>query len=245
MCNHFCAEILKNSSGEITASSIATSFNNFVAQITAIANLTPKLINVTIASEDASSMTLSCDVDFGNGPMPSASITFPTTDATPTAAANLLSTTINGYLQDPNYQGAGAAFSPADIECRMNYFYWYNVSLTSPLCFRIPTISELPDPLLWTAAVANGMPSQNLFKAIDYPKYFNNLQIMAQSNTLLNSSNPWGTNMKTIKISLQPVWVVNGSTIDKCGSLNDGINGYVHAISSIFMANLGCLPYSY
>jgi hypothetical protein len=68
---------------------------------------------------------------------------------------------------------------------------------------------------------------------------------MAQTNNLINTNNSFGTNMKTIKINLVATYMTQGIASYVCANNSgNGINGHVHALSSIFMANLGCLAYS-
>jgi hypothetical protein len=230
----YTIELIKNADGTIDASELASKFNALMATIQGNVTVTAKLANVTISSEQATSMNINIDVNHGTEP--ANSIVYPSNNMNYDVAATWLSNTFSWQ-----HEGFGLIPGTSYGNCNGLNPFWYNITIVSPLCYYFPTLSDLPDPWLWTADVANGNYQDPVFKAADFPKYYNNMQTKANSYNALAGQGNIPVGSQVINMSLNGYLPTNNTHWLSCQG-NVLINGYVHALEGVIMANLGCMP---
>lgn len=243
-------ELPRLANGEIHAEDLIAAFNTFISTIEANPNIIPKLINVTITEELASSMHIAVSVDYGNE-QPAGNFTWPNSSTDNLTAANNLmnnfaSTSANFY----NYIPTSSNNQDEWTVCNGFGYFWYNVTTIVGNCSNggiyYPETADLPDPWLWTALYSSTANAQtNSFLPADGINYHNKLLAKAAYYNSLAGTGQYPINSKCIFIELVPGYInfgnpSNGSTY--CLPGTPLINGYVLGKGDLVMANIGCMP---
>jgi hypothetical protein len=229
----------RGTDGSIDAATLISSFNTFMNTIGGNSTKIPKLVNVKIDNETAAELKLLVDVDFGSEP--SASVVYPTANMNYTLADDWLSNTYDNQVGDIlNYLPGQTCDGPG--------LFYYNVQAVGCLCYTFPDASDLPDPWLWTASVANSDPADPIFKVADFPNYYSKLlnrkpiiEAAALADPIYGFVNPVCIHIslsnEIVDIYGASFWMTTAQS-----SAGTAIQGYVHAHQTSTCAEIGCMP---
>jgi hypothetical protein len=227
----------RSSDSTIDAATLISSFNAFMGTLSGNSTKIPKLVNVKIDNETAAELKLLVDVDFGSDP--SASVVYPTTNMAHDLAADWLENTFADQVGDIlNYLPGQTCDGPG--------LFYYNVQTVGCLCYTFPLQTDLPDPWLWTASVANGNAQDAVFKAADFLNYY--AKLLARKSIIeadaLSISFYGYVNPVCIHINISGEHVGPGGAhpLMPSGSAASAIQGYVHAHQTATCAEIGCMP---
>lgn len=162
--------IAKTSSGLLSGSSLTNNFNEFISTIESSSfGFTPRIIDITILSEDATNVKLVADVYGDTEPL--GSVTFPNTDQYLCDAASILNSAIDYYIATQYAVG-----TPPNWACG---FYFQNVNGYFQYGHAYQTDGFLENKL-WICQIANGT-NTGPFKYTDFQTYFDNYQDIANN----------------------------------------------------------------